>query len=285
MRNLILALSDLHSGHKLGLLTPHLQISDDIAGNEEPTTFQLNFAQRALWEQAERLIEFTKEYAGGDEITLLIHGDITQGLKRPRELVSTRLSDHLMIALQNIDFFVKELNVVRIRLAKGTGSHVFEEGTSEIQVGEMLKLKYPHLDIKTTYHGLMDIDGVTLDYAHHGPSTGRRIWLGGNEARYYLRDIMLRDIMAGKTPPRIFIRGHYHTWCKETLTISVGNTDYESTLIVTPSMCFPDDFTQQAIKSPQGITFGAVLLELFDGQLISTQRITQSLDVRLKEEI
>lgn len=285
MRNIILALSDLHSGHKLGLLTPHLQIADDIAGDTSPTSFQLNFAQRALWEQVEKLVEFTRNYAKSDPVTLLIHGDITQGLKRPKELVSARLSDHLMIAFQNIEYFMQELNITRVRLAKGTGSHVFEEGTSEIQIGEMLKLKYPRLDVKVTYHGLMDIDGMSLDYAHHGPSTGRRIWLGGNEARYYLRDIMLRDIMAGKTPPRVFIRGHYHTWCKETLTIPVGSVDYESTLIVTPSMCFPDDFTQQAIKSPQGITFGAVVLEVFDGQLISTHRITQSLDIRLKEEL
>jgi len=87
--------------------------------------------------------------------------------------------------------------------------------------GAPITIIFKNKDIKMCQHGLLDIDGVTIDYAHHGPFPGSRSWLKGNIARYYLRDLMMREIMNGNSPPKLVVRAHYHTPVEEYLKIMV----------------------------------------------------------------
>jgi hypothetical protein len=132
-------------------------------------------------------------------------------------------------------------------------------------------------------HGLGTIDGVPIEYAHQGPFTGSRQHLKGNIAHQYLRDKMTTELLAGKTPPRIYGYGHYHEWIWVTETISVGNKDYTSSLFVMPSFNFPNLWTTAATRAQAHFTHGIVALEIIDGKLTDYKRFTKTLDRRTKE--
>jgi hypothetical protein len=286
-KRLILAdLSDTHGGHRLGLLNPETTCYDETEnGQLVPYTPKLTASQVYLWELYQQNIEYVQRLAGEDEIILLHNGDLAQGNKYPQQLVSDRMADQIEIAVKNLEPWFALPGLEKVRIVAGTGSHNFQQASAEIIVATSLQRQYAGHDIKMLYHGLADIDGLGVDYAHHGPFPGSRKWLKGNEARYYLRSIMMDDIMSGKTPPRLVLRAHYHEWIKETLEITVGNKTYESTLVITPSFCMVGDYAMQAVRSPNGITNGMAAFEIVDGELIRVHRLTKSLDIRTRETL
>lgn len=281
MRTILAVGSDFHHGNKLGLLAPNVVLEqENELGDLEQYELQQNPAQKHLWKLFTGGIETIKKFAGNDSVHFIINGDVTQGTKRPKELVTTRTSDQFTIAAATFDYLTYELPTLKqIRFAKGTGSHVFEEGSSELMVGKLVKASNPHLDVKTVYHGLLNLHGVTIDYAHHGPGVGSRTWLQGNIARFYLRDRMMTDIIQGKTPPKLYLRGHYHAWLKEVLPIG----KYESMLCILPSMCFIDDFARQATQSSYIFSNGLVMYELIDGTITQVIPMIETVDIRTRE--
>jgi len=274
-------MSDLHHGHKLGFLSPGVELEEEVDGRQVKHTLVQNPAQKYLWAVMESALKVFNPIIGDNDVSLLMMGDITQGTKRAKELQSTRTADHILIASATMDYLGLLLGerLKHVRFAKGTGSHVFEEGSSEILVNELFKAKFPKVDTSVVYHGLLDLHGVKIDYAHHGPATGRRVWLRGNEARFYLRDRMITDAVEGKQPANLYLRGHHHSWVEEVLTVG----KYRSTLCVLPSMCFLDDYARQATGSTQYVSNGIVLFELEDGRLTRTIPFINTMDIRTRE--
>lgn len=274
MRKVGILISDTHAGHRLGLMDPSTELPE--------TEVKLNEAQAYLWQLYNNSLEYAKRFVGRDECFIIHDGDITQGTKRPKELVSARMADHVLIAQKiaehTIEYFGNNLKAMKI--ARGTGSHVFEEGSSEILLADMLGKQYPHLGIKSVYHGELEVAGVKIDYAHHGPGPGSRSWLMGNELRYYLRDRMMQSMLSGTQPANVYIRGHFHTYRHEML--EVGSTTGHAVLL--PSMCLLDDFSRQVARSPQYVVNGIVLVEIVDNR-INIIPLTNTLDFRVKDKI
>jgi hypothetical protein len=133
-------------------------------------------------------------------------------------------------------------------------------------------------------HGLFDFHGVGADISHHGPPPGSRKWLEGNEARYYLRSAMLDEITAGKVPPRIYYRAHYHQSVEETLIVRGNGSRYKSSLIITPSLAFIDSHARQTVRSPSRITHGMSVAEIVDGELLRNIPLERTIDIRSKEQ-
>jgi hypothetical protein len=150
-------------------------------------------------------------------------------------------------------------------------------------VGKLLRLQNPGLNVKVIYHSLINFNGVTCDISHHGPPAGRRVWLEGNEARYYLRSLMTTELMAGRIPPRLVIRAHFHQYIKETVSLMVDGKEIESTIVICPSMCLLDDYARKAVKSPHIISVGGLLFETINGKLTDISVKIRTLDVRTKE--
>jgi len=276
LKTLAIFISDTHSGALLGLLNPDTELQID----GEKKKVQLNPGQEYLWEIYCSSLQFLKTIDADKKIIFHL-GDMTQGTKRPKELVSTRVADHILMATDVLDYAIKEISPHVIRIAKGTGSHVFEEGTSEILVSELLKAKHPNLNIDVTYHGLATVDGYKIDYAHHGAGIGSRLWLHGNELRFYLRDRMLGEIVGGNTPADLYIRGHMHSYRREFLEIG----KYTSQIISMPSMALMDDYAHQATRSVSSVTNGIIALEIIDGLLYNTHVLTNTLDFRTSETL
>lgn len=281
-RVILVALADTHGGSKYGLLSPEVILYDESPeGDLVAYTPTLSVTQEYFWKLYLSHIQEVKKIAGRDKIVVLHVGDLTQGLKYPQALVSTRIADQLMIAIENMKPWCEMENVTHIRFAVGTASHEFQESTSPIVVSNMLAEKYKSKNIELCQHGLADIAGLSVDYAHHGPSPGIRVWTHGNVARYYLRDIMLGEINHGCAPPELVVRAHYHTPVEEYLKIG----KYKSWLYVLPAYCAPNLHARQVTKSISRMINGLNVYEIVGGEIVRTHELHSAKDIRTKEKI
>jgi hypothetical protein len=287
MKRVILAVaSDKHGGHKLGLLNPDTVLEDeDSKGNLIQWTPTLEPFQEYLWGLHLEHIHETRRIAGKDEIILIDNGDLTAGNKYPHEQVSTRISDQFDIAAWNLKPWLDLKNVKTLRITKGTGAHTFGEGASEIITQRILKSQYPKKDIRTIYHGLAKVGGITVDYTHHGPGTGSRNWLKGNVARYYMKSLVQDEIDLGNTPPDLIIRGHYHEYIEEYLVKMFMGTRYKVQLNIIPSYCGIDSYARQVTKSTYILQHGMVVYEIIDGKILDTVPLMETIDMRTKEKL
>jgi len=176
--------------------------------------------------------------------------------------------------------------VIAIRIAEGTSSHSFGYGDAEMILRERMKDRRPNLDIEVMQHGLSTVFGCTIDYAHHGPSSGSREWLKGNMALYYLRDIMMKDILRGRKPPDLVLRGHYHSLVQVFNRMNGADGKvYRSWLYVLPALCGANGFAVQVTKSEYEITNGIVAWEIIDGRVRESFEFVKVTDIRFEENI
>ena len=286
-RRVILAdLSDTHGGSKLALMSPEVTLHDeDAEGNLVKYSPELTASQQHLWSVYLESINFTKDYAGKDEILVIHNGDLTQGNKYPRALVSTRISDQVAIAVENLSPWLQLPNVKHLRITIGTGAHNLTEGATELLAAQVLKERYPNKTIDVLYHGLLFANDVVIDYAHHGPYPGSRAWLRGNVARYYLKSLMMDAAMSGSPIPQLVLRGHYHTPLQVTENMTVQGQFKEATLLISPSFSMLDDHAHQATRSADTITNGIYIAELLPRTVNRIIPYFKTVDIRTQETI
>ena len=244
-RRIVVVLSDLHAGHRLGLLNPDtVLLEEDEQGQIKERKPELGPNQRYLWQLYTQHIEQVMALAGDDEITVIVNGDLTQGIKYADGLFAFSVEDQIIVAhdclVPWLDAGVKVLRVVR-----GTSSHTVD-GSTEGLIARLLAERYSGRDIRALGHGFFAIGGVTFDVAHHGPSGGIRLWTSGNQARYYLRSLMLEEIAVRNDPPNVVVRSHYHTYLPpERVHVSI----WQSEIVLTPSYCAMNAHARQATRS------------------------------------
>lgn len=278
-RVVIAIMSDPHSGHTSGLLNPDTLIQDD---QKKQVKFYPNERQEYVWNVYTKGIEETFKLAGKDNILLFCLGDLTHGNKYIPELMSTRGADQFAIGTAIFDPWLQgHKNVKSIRIVFGTAAHNFGQGTSEIIISERLQDKHPELDIRCYYHAVCKILDRTADFSHHGPPTGRRLWLSGNEARYYLRDIMLNALIHNEKPPDLVLRGHRHVPIDEVVT----EGDYKSRIIIAPALCLPGEFAVQVAQSVGKATTGMVAVEVINGRELQTHKFVETIKTTVEETI
>lgn len=285
----VLFLSDIHSGSSLGLVPPGtLFEGENGLGQWNQISYPLNEGQTWLWKVFKDAIKKTKKIIGDSELVVVVNGDLTQGGKYKQELIATEPFEQIFIAYSCVDFLLKELepNARVVRFGKGTNSHVYDNGSAEVIVGKLLANKHPQLDVKTVHHGLGTLrSGKKIDFAHHGPFPGSRAWLKGNSARFYLRDLMIREMRSGGSPADLYVRSHYHQLIHEVMIEVLGDgTEVESHLIITPSMALMNSFAMQATQSNHSITNGMVLAEFKTDGALKIHNLVDSLDLRYKEK-
>ena len=189
-------------------------------------------------------------------------------------------SCNVLVSQSRSSPWYKIQNVTFVGITVGTGAHNFGEGSAEILVSDRLSAEYKNVTTRVAYHGLLDIMGCKIDFAHHGPHPGSRNWLQGNVARLYLQSLVMDELDAGCKPPDLVLRGHFHTFVKAWYCKRHQEVDYESWLVVMPPMCLPGDWTHQATKSVYRISPGIVAFEFVDGALVGIYPFSKPLDIR-----
>jgi hypothetical protein len=94
---------------------------------------------------------------------------------------------------------------------------------------------------------------------------------------------MIRELLRGKKPAKLYLRAHYHAWVKAIWNIAIDDADYTSVLCLAPSLCGLGAYGQQATKSVSRITNGALAFEIVDGEILRIHRWTKTLDIRKRE--
>lgn len=276
--------TDTHGGHRQGLCNPDTVIPDSTPDGEYyEYTPNLTATQKYLWDLRETNIRTLVEWTKDERLDYLHAGDQTQGNKYMSELVSTATHAQVFIAMANSDPILKLTNLNAARFVHGTQAHEFGEGTTGHLLQQMYAEKYPDKNIKLAWHYLLDFNGLTVDLAHHGPFPGSRSWLKGNVARYYLQSHMMAELLAGKEPPKLYLRGHYHEEVWETVRIKTNGKWHISTIMVIPSMCGMGVYGRQATRSAPKVTNGMVMIKHEDGNILDARWETKTLDIRTKE--
>lgn len=280
-RVVLVVISDSHGGHKLGLMSPDLELQGEGPNGELTIErIKLTAYQEWLWHDVyvPGVDAVAREGNRADRVVVLHLGDICHGDKHPDQLVSTRISDQIKIAKANLQPLLELPRMQALRLVMGTGAHEFGEGTAAILVGEQVRAE-TDLDVQALYHGLANIGGANVDYTHHGPGPGGRSWLGGNVARYYLRDQMFKAVMAGDDPADLYLRGHVHAPVDE--MVRVGK--HVGRLVICPSMCGLGDYGRQATRGEWKICNGFMAFTIEGGRIVDTLDLTQTVDIRTRE--
>jgi hypothetical protein len=282
MRTILALESDDQAGHKLGLCPPGITLFElDREGNEQPFIPELTDTQIYLWELRKWALDEIVRLADGSPIVFTHNGDATQGLRYPEQLMSDRMCNHILIARENAKSIMTLPKLRAVRYTFGTGNHVFGEGSSEVLIVEFLKAEFPKADVRASYNFLSTIGGAQIDISHHGPTVDSRYWLRGNMARYYLRNLMMKEMKNGKEPPALVVRAHYHDFITEIVRVA----QFESRLVITPSMCGMSDYANKSTKSEFEITNGLIAFEISGGIVSKPYEFTKTLDIRTKEEI
>lgn len=283
MTTWLLAISDSHGGHKLGLCPPGVTLYDETAEGElVPYVPQLTAFQDWLWHEVWMpALELVKETVGEGRLIVVHLGDATHGDGHAEQLMGTREADQHIIAGETMATVVEMLRPSVIRLVKGTGVHEFGEGSAAVLLAREMGFRFPKLDIKPLYHWLLDVEGALIDCAHHGPPLGARSWLTGNMARYYLRDIQMTAALYGERAPDLVLRGHVHGYVDEVVTTG----KMHGRIIVCPSLCGLGDYARKVTRSTGVLTNGMVLAELGGGRVVDVIPLVETLDLRTKERL
>lgn len=277
---LIVALSDLHAGLRLSLLNPSTKLID---ANGQPWTPELTTTQRYLWRVYLKHRNKVKELRGDRRLVLLLLGDLTQGLKHWSGVWGTTLYDHIAGALAALEPYL-ELGPAVIRIAAGTESHT-QDGTSELLIARELARMLPHCDVDLAQHYKSRVNGVMVDYAHHGPGAGIRQWTSGNVAGHYLKSLMLEELVNGDIVPRVVLRAHVHRAIWKTEQLETKHGAVRSDLVVCPGYAGINPYARQAARSPLTQTHGCIAVQLDDGAEPVIHQLSTMVDVRKEEEL
>lgn len=284
-RRVVVALSDTHCGHRLGLCNPETVLEDvDAKGNRYSWPVRLTETQAYLWEKYTADLAAVKALAGADEIVVLVAGDLTQGIKHPQSLMSNNLDHQIVIAIDVLRPWLSNGHNARVmRLVQGTAAHTMD-GALEPMVARTLKAERPEADIGVVFHGLFSVNEVTFDVVHKGPYPGSREWLRGNVARLALRSMMLRELLDGREPPRVVIRAHYHRYEQVPETVMHHGQEAKSDLYLLPSYCGMDLHGHSATQGTSWQSHGLVAFETEPGgKLGRVHPFVETLDLRTRE--
>lgn len=215
-RKILAVRGDTQGGHAGGLLNPETLIpemdidengAEVIAGWRNP---ELRPVQRKLWEWHTEDLKDVRKLAGEDEIIFLEMGDLTQGNVFKDDLAENSLSAQVIISQWLCKPWLDLKNVKTMRVVKGTGVHVWGEGSTETILTRLLQAEYPKKSVKINDHYMLDVDGYQIDVAHHGTGPGMRNWTRGNVFELYVKSIMRDCIDVGEEPPAMVLRAHRH---------------------------------------------------------------------------
>lgn len=263
MRRLLALFSDTHGGHKLSLMNPETWLLD---ADMQPYQPQLSAMQRWLWANYQDDLANVERLANGDRIDVLHVGDMTWGAAHIEGVVSTRMADQIIIGEANLEPWLALPNVASMTLITGTDSHELGESSTPILAARDLQRVHLQASVTVTHHLLAEVDGYSIDAAHHGPTKGKREWLDGNELRRYGQSMQREEVLAGNTPPNLVVRAHTHASWRETVRLQAGKRLHVTDLLICPAYCGLTPYARKVTQSLAVIGCGVWAVELVDGE-------------------
>ena len=274
-RFLLVVLADEHAGSNLALCNPNTVInrSVPVVGEDgsvhmdiEEIPVEYNPILEMVWDKYLEGIEKFIKIADGDPIFILKLGEVCEGTYYANSSMNLHKDEQVQMAVWNMKPWLGVENVKMIRICTGDRPHEFDEGAAAKIVAGRLKNFFP--DVRAVNHGLLDIGGFKIDYAHKGPAPGSRKWLEGNVARYYLTDYMMREqIEFGRKPADLVLRAHYHEPVEERRSLRYRDGMIRSGLLIAPCLKFPDAYAKTVTGNRFSAAIGTTAVEVVKGKL------------------
>ena len=286
-RVIVLFVADMHAGNKLGLMNPDVILfQQDDYGELVEWKPPLGALQSRLWPWFEEDVQAVADLAGDDEIIYIHQGDVVQGSKHHVHQVGNREANQLLIAISNQAPILSLPNVKQARFIAGTAAHDGIGASKVVEVVHVLRQQYQAVNFRALYHGVIDIDGCRIDYAHHGPGAGNREWLKGNPLLWYLRDLVLAEWTARtRSHARVTTRAHQHTYRHVVHCATLDGIEYLFDAFLLPSWCGIQDFARKVTRSAMVQTFGMLAIEIVGGKLMNVHPMIHELDLRMEESL
>ncbi len=200
----VVVISDLHCGHRFGLVPPAWQLRNNVSVQHKDITK----IEKRMWQQYKSLAD---ELSPVD--VLFVLGDCVDG-KAMRsgstELITADRNEQVDMACEAIKIW----NAPKIRMVHGTPYHVGTEEDWETIVAEKLQSGYSiPRSVTIKDHDWININGVIFDIKHHTGSSSNPYGRHTPLARTRIWNL-LHDERKTQPKSKVFLRGHVHYFSK-----------------------------------------------------------------------
>lgn len=202
-RKRVVAIGDLHCGHRVGLTPPQWQdkiLDDDLDVNQHNKYARL---QKVLYDSYIQSINAVKPID-----SLIVNGDLIDGKGNRSggtEQIKLARDEQATMAAYSI----LEAEAPIIRLTYGTPYHVGQNEDWENHVVSKIKELDPHVDVKIESHGWYDFNGVIFDVKHFTSSSSIPYGKGTPLGKEWLWNTLWAE--QGLQPRAdIYLRSHVH---------------------------------------------------------------------------
>ena len=247
MSGTVLAIiSDTHIGSSTAVSPLHYTVHN--RSSYEAQTMEANKLQRWLYECWDDFYQYVKEKRKKKRIIVVHLGDVIDYNHHGSTQLVQEVGDQAQMAITLLDPY-REIADKFIGIL-GTAAHAGTDHAIESDLYRSIGADY--IEQQMT----IDIDGVTVDLAHHG-RIGTRPWTSG--AASLASEIMLDYAQSGIPLPNYIFRGHLHT-------MDDSGSKFENTrLIQCPSWQLKTTFANRVAGNTRRSDIGAILLN--DGKL------------------
>ena len=225
-----IVISDQHTGHKQGLVNPDSELEEDVP-------IPLYPIPQSLWAITESVRAYVNENCKKYDKWLINLGEVTQGNEHKDDLLTSAMHLQFKLAAETMHPFLDMKGMKGARFLQATSWHEYGDGSASKLMMELLKAKYPKLDIQQMNQSRMLVDDVLFEWTHHGSATPKRKYLEGNSAFLDAKDRVMNHILEGKKCPDITFTAHTHKPSKAQASILSNGEYISNTQVITPPMC------------------------------------------------
>lgn len=255
---LIAITSDLHAGSTVGLCPERVELDDGGA-------YEASRAQQWLWGLWIGYWEWVDNlrYAHDAELWCEFNGDLVDGNHHGTTQV---LSGNPTVQGLVFDACIRvplALDPQRLFFVRGTSAHTGPSSASEERIALGLKRDGrpvegdPDTQCASWYHLPMEVEGVRLDFAHHGRGFGRP-WTKGTGIGTLAAQIFFEHCNDGVPYPHLAFRSHYHRH-------NDSGDQYRTRVIQTPAWQLATDYVHK-VAAESLADIGGVAVLLRDGE-------------------
>lgn len=263
MKTVIAIPADTHSGSCLGLIPPHQWQLDD-GGHYDPSTAQ----REVLWAQWAEAWERVKKLRKGGRLIVIHNGDCVEGTHdRVMAVFSRRRDTQERIHVACMDWALQTAKFKQndsLYYIRGTAWHTGRGCASDERIAEDMGAVPARDSAYSHYHLRLNVDGVLLDVAHHGPGPGVRAWTKENSLYHTVKSIYLDCIEESRPVPDAWVRSHFHQWVNpQTYSGNHGTI----TGFLTPAFQLTTPFGIKKSKAIKNASVGMLIIVVKDGKL------------------
>lgn len=206
----VAVVSDIHAGGTTSLCPDEIRLDDGGFYGASKAQRWLFANYRDYWQRIA-----AKRDALDAELYVVINGDLVEGdHHRTTQILSGNPNAQAAAWTECASVFL-DLKPDKIAVIRGTGAHAGVSACSEERIADGLRrdkrpiVSDPDTGSASWWHWRPEIQGVRLDFSHHG-RMGRLPRTRGSQLVLYAWDITDEHVQSGHPIPHLAVRAHNH---------------------------------------------------------------------------